>query len=138
MPTDPHPTLEDIERAPVNLPSASHAHVTLEMYLTVMDRLHDASGKRCELEFSVVELERQRKTDAVLNDLVAPFARQTFWFMCGYCGFVGALLLSQARGEFANDLDVSVLKILVGSTAVTVIGLVGTILTGIFIGARKR
>lgn len=36
------------------------------------------------------------------------------------------------------ELDPEVLKFLVGSTAATVLGLVGMVLTGIFVGARRH
>jgi hypothetical protein len=54
-----------------------------------------------------------------------------------YSAAVGVILLMNSFGCFVNVLDAEVLKFLVGSTAVTVIGLVGMVLTGIFIGARK-
>ena len=55
--------------------------------------------------------------------------------MCSYCAYVGTILVAQLAGYKLPD---AVLEVLVGSTAVTVIGLVGMVLTGIVVGARHR
>ncbi|MBC6438062.1 MAG: hypothetical protein GDA52_07970 [Rhodobacteraceae bacterium] len=78
------------------------------------------------------------ETTRTLNDLIKPFAEKAFWFMCAYCGAVFALLLLHGFGVVLGfSLPDSALDLLVGSTAVTVIGLVGMVLTGIFVGARR-
>jgi uncharacterized membrane protein len=58
--------------------------------------------------------------------------------MCAYAGIVGVLLVLHGFKGIAFELQESVLNFLVGSTAATVIGLVGMVLTGIFVGARRR
>jgi hypothetical protein len=57
--------------------------------------------------------------------------------MCCYSGIVALLLIASGWNIFGFDLPAAVLVALAGSTAVTVIGLVGMVLTGIFVGARK-
>ena len=67
--------------------------------------------------------------------------------MCFYSFTVAVILiLNGFKVQIANyhgvatapfQLTEAVLNFLVGSTAVTVIGLVGMVLTGVFVGARK-
>ena len=60
--------------------------------------------------------------------------------MCVYSGFVGSVLLLDSFNISGFEMDPTVQAYLVGSTAVTVIGLVGMVgmvLTGVFVGARK-
>ncbi len=66
-----------------------------------------------------------------------PSATKAFSYMFFYSGAVGVILLMNGFGCFKTPLEPEVLKFLVGSTAATVIGLVGMVLTGIFVGARK-
>jgi hypothetical protein len=58
--------------------------------------------------------------------------------MCAYCGVVGALIALNGFLDIRFSLPESVMQFLVGSTATTVIGLVGMVLTGIFVGARGK
>ena len=57
--------------------------------------------------------------------------------MCIYCGAVALILIASGWKIGGFDLPPAVLTVLTGTTAVTVIGLVGMVLTGIFVGARK-
>ena len=80
-------------------------------------------------------------TNEILDDLIEPMAGKVFWFMCLYCVGVGLLVVASASWSVQSGrgaLSDGVLKLLVGSTAVTVIGLVGTIVAGIFANARRR
>lgn len=58
--------------------------------------------------------------------------------MCSYCGVVALALFMSGFNCFPRPISDEVMKVLVGSTAVTVIGLVGMVLTGVFAGARKN
>lgn len=64
-------------------------------------------------------------------------ANRSFRFMCVYCAVVGEMVPFHGFKLFRFQLPASVLNFLVGSTAATVIGLVGMVLTGIFVGARS-
>ena len=77
------------------------------------------------------------KTRGTLDSLIKPYADKTFWFMCIYCGGVAVMLLLHGFKISRFSLPDNVLGFLVGSTAATVIGLVGMVLTGIFVGARR-
>jgi hypothetical protein len=136
MPSE-HITVDDIDRAPgtIGQPQATPDMRNMSEALSEIGRL---SSKVVELEIEYDRLLRANEAHAILNQLITPYASKTFWFMCIYCSFVGLVLLANAVGSFKLPISDGVMQILVGSTAVTVIGLVGMVLTGIFVGARKR
>lgn len=87
------------------------------------------------------ERDKNRKkyeANEILNSLIEPYAGKAYWFMCSYCFIVAIMLLLHGFSISNFTLPESVLQFLVGSTAVTVIGLVGMVLTGIFVGARRQ
>lgn len=128
--TDQVVTLDDLDRAPEIIPpSSTDQPVTTADYA---DKLARVGTDRDNLKAQV-----DAETTRTLNDLIRPSADRAFKFMWSYCG--GVFLLLVLHGfEICNfELPASTLDYLVGSTAVTVIGLVGMVLTGIFVGARK-
>ncbi len=127
-------SVEDMDTAPDRLsPEASTSYQTQTAY----DRLHEVGLENFQLKQTVSELEQKLKTKDILDGLIEPYARKTFIFMCVYCGFVGLVLVLDSTKISGFEMDPTVQAYLVGSTAVTVIGLVGMVLTGIFVGARK-
>lgn len=93
-----------------------------------------------QLQNELMELKTKLSTKQELDALIKPYAGKAYWFMCAYCGTVALILvLAGFTDIFGNSFKLadSVLEFLVGSTATTVIGLVGMVLTGIFVGARK-
>ncbi|WP_461658208.1 hypothetical protein [Methylorubrum aminovorans] len=135
----PKISLDDLDAAPENLPAPRQnlpAQIDNEHLGKILRDLADATTKKCQLE---EELQRERSkntTRAILDDLIKPFADRVFAFMCGYSAIVGCFVFYHGLG-LGFKLPDTVLNYLVGSTAVTVLGLVGTVLTGIFVGARK-
>lgn len=95
------------------------------------------SDENSQLKQDLDKAEKKIRTSEILDDMLKPSATKAFNYMFFYSGAVGLILLMNGFGCFVNALDAEVLKFLVGSTAVTVIGLVGMVLTGLFIGARK-
>lgn len=95
------------------------------------------SDENFQLKQGLDEAEKKIRTSEILDNMLEPSAKKAFNYMFAYSGAVGLILLMNGFGCFVNMLDAEVLKFLVGSTAVTVIGLVGMVLTGVFIGARK-
>ncbi|SLN69544.1 hypothetical protein AQS8620_03288 [Aquimixticola soesokkakensis] len=95
------------------------------------------SDENSQLKQDLEAAQKKIKTTEILDDLLEPSAKKAFNYMFCYSGAVGIILLMNGFGFFVNVLDPEVLKFLVGSTAVTVIGLVGMVLTGIFVGARR-
>jgi len=122
--------------------SAPSVEPTLTDINVSQDQLYEAftkvSDEKDELLIENERLKSKAKTTEILDDLIKPYAGNTFWFMVVYCGFVGVFLTLYASGCFKKEMPDSVLNFMVGSTATTVIGLVGMVLTGIFVGARPK
>lgn len=138
MPDDndkPEITVSDIDNSADVIPAnKSDVPVNFEQlnaaFIRVVEENEALKGKNDELAKKV-------KTTEILDNLMKPSANKAFWYMFIYSGSVGLILLMNAFGCFANPMEPEVLKYLVGSTAATVIGLVGMVLTGVFLGARK-
>jgi hypothetical protein len=134
---EPKITLEDMDNAPGNPPVVAQADVGSELEILRRD-FSRVSQEKAELELELDRLKRANRASEILDNLIEPFANKTFYFMCTYCAFVGLIVILNAFGCFSRQISDSVAQILVGSTAVTVIGLVGMVLTGIFVGARNK
>ncbi|NNM57126.1 hypothetical protein [Acidocella sp.] len=131
---EPKISLGDIDTAPVTF-GAPQTESPEQNYPALWSKFTQVSEEKIQLQAEVESLRRINATNEILNDLIKPYALRTFVFMCSYCGFVALVLVIGLCGHL---LPTSVLQILVGSTAVTVIGLVGMVLSGIFVGARQR
>lgn len=130
----PKISVEDMDNALDHLvPEESKSEQTR----TVFDRLSDVGLENFKLKQTVAELEQKLRTKDILDGLIEPYAGRAFNFMCVYSGFVGSVLLLDSFNISGFEMDPTVQAYLVGSTAVTVIGLVGMVLTGVFVGARK-
>mgnify|MGYP001141673154 FL=1 len=130
----PKISVEDMDNALDHLvPEES----TSEQTRTVFDRLSDVGLENFKLKQTVAELEQKLRTKDILDGLIEPYAGRAFNFMRVYSGFVGSVLLLDSFNISGFEMDPTVQAYLVGSTAVTVIGLVGMVLTGVFVGARK-
>jgi len=130
----PKISVEDMDNALDHLvPEES----TSEQTRTVFDRLSDVGLENFQLKQTVAELKQKLRTKDILDGLIEPYAGRAFNFMCVYSGFVGSVLLLDSFNISGFEMDPTVQAYLVGSTAVTVIGLVGMVLTGVFVGARK-
>jgi hypothetical protein len=101
-------------------------------------RFIEISEENAQLKSDLDKAQREGAADDILNRLIEPTSRNVFRVMCVYCAFVALIITMNSFGCFKSPIQPDVLKILVGSTAATVIGLVGMVLTGVFIGARQR
>lgn len=127
-------TVDDIETAPDNPPFVAGAQGEVDDYKAAFVRV---SGEKEALLEKLERTEKRVRTIEILDELIEPMATRAFWFMCAYCGSVAILVALHGSKFRGFSLPESVLQFLVGSTATTVIGLVGMVLTGIFVGARK-
>lgn len=130
-------SLQDLDRAPVNLPVSS-APVSQADYDDLRAKFTQVSNEKIGLLAEVDELNKRVRTAEILDALIQPYASRAFNFMCLYSAGVAFLLLLSGGNVNGFYLEKDVLVLLVGSTAVTVIGLDGMVLTGIFVGARGR
>jgi hypothetical protein len=140
----PKITLGDLDNAPASLPASQTATLSGKDTHVLYERLADVSRQKFEIEEEksellkkVARLESANDATQILDDLIKPYAKRVFNFMCVYCAFVGLAIVFDAFQIWSFNLEAGVMEFLVGSTAVTVIGLVGMVLTGIFVGARK-
>ena len=125
-------SLRDLDQSP---PPSADPEVNQR---TLEDRFRELSQRHDTLKAEYDSLKTNNDTINILNDLMKPSANKAFWYMFVYSGFVGLVLIMNGFGCFKIGLDPEVLKFLVGSTAATVLGLVGMVLTGIFVGARRH
>lgn len=64
--------------------------------------------------------------------LIKPYAWAVLKFLCAYGGVVGVLLFFQGFGGDRFHINDGVMGVVVGSTAVAAIGLVHTVVKGLF------
>ncbi|KZL17035.1 hypothetical protein PsAD2_03238 [Pseudovibrio axinellae] len=132
-------TVDDIDAAVSKLPIEIDPPAKIGFEQLLQDR-QVLSDDNTQLQNELMELKSKLATKQELDALIKPYAGKAYWFMCVYCGTVAMILvLAGFKTVLGNSfmLADSVLEFLVGSTATTVIGLVGMVLTGIFVGARK-
>jgi hypothetical protein len=131
----PEITLGDIDKAPSETKAATtDVQVRREDYARAFTRV---SEENSQLKQDLEAAQKKIRTTEILDGLLEPSAKKAFNYMFAYSGGVGLILLMNGFGCFKYPLDAGVLKFLVSSTAVTVIGLVGMVLTGVFVGARR-
>ena len=132
-------SLNDLDSAPTTrrgLPSISSSDAAVE--IDWKKRHDEVSSELTEVKQEFDTYQRRNRADDILNTLIEPYSKRIFYFMVAYCVFVGTFLSLTSLGCFSNPVSDSVLNLLVGSTATTVLGLVGMVLAGIFSGARKK
>ena len=129
-------TVDDIDSAPETaVVTQSDTQVSAEALRDAFVRL---SEENSSLKEELDKTKKRVRTIEILDELIEPMAWAAFMFMCAYCGVVGLLVTFHGFKLAGFALPESVLQFLVGSTATTVIGLVGMVLTGIFVGARSN
>jgi hypothetical protein len=70
--------------------------------------------------------------------LMAPYANKVFMFVVAYCLVVGLIVVGDGFGDGVFHLSDTVLGIIAGSTAVSVIGLIGIVVSGLFGVGRSK
>ena len=129
-------SLDDLDRAPVSLPNIEPVDYKAQLEILLV-RFNEAVAEKDRLQQDFQDLRRGSSTIAELDKLIAPSAEKAFRYMSAYSAGSFTLLVLDGSHWQGFDLDAGVLQLLVGSTAVTVLGLVGMVLTGIFVGARR-
>ena len=136
MTTPLPPNVGDINRSPDSLSTEVETVRTADE-INWHEEFVDLSDRYETIKIEFNEYKRRETANDILNTLIKPYSGKIFWFMVGYCSFVGILLLANLFFTVANPISDTVMSFLVGSTATTVLGLVGMIVSGIFTGARK-
>jgi len=128
--------ISDIDTAPIEASPPALAAGSLDG-ATLYDRFLTVSNENFELKAKLDYLQSRVRTAETLDKLIEPYASKAYRFMVGYAVGDGGVLVADGSNFRGFKLPDGVLTLLVGSTAVTVVGLVGMVLTGIFVGARK-
>ena len=119
-----------IDRAPI----VPDAEAGSEAYLAIIGDLSaELEAKSTELE----QLKARRSFEEVVAEMLRPYSDAVYWFVVCYCVAVGVfLLLAGFRSHTGFALSDTVLAVISGSTAISVIGLIGMVITGMF-GVRS-
>lgn len=129
-----------IDSAPVepdSLPVALGDQDLQEAYDSLIEYVGYLSDRLAETEAENEKLKAQQTIDQVKAALLKPFSRSVFWFVVGYCAVVGAMLILAGWGATTGfTLSDVILGIIAGSTAVSVIGLIGMVISGLFGGSK--
>lgn len=107
----------------------------------IFEAFRKVTHEKSELQIKLRKEEAKNETRGILDSLIIPLASKTFIFMCAYCAVVAVLLVCSGLSSSVFQyflLEESTLNFLVGSTATTVVGLVGMVVTGVFLGGNRK
>jgi hypothetical protein len=111
-------------------PEQAAAVVATVEYQAVVDRYGELQR---QYEAVSVELVALRASSEVARaQLIQPYAWSVLHFLCAYGLVVGTLLFFQGFGWWEFHINDGVMGVVVGSTAVAAIGLVHTVVKGLF------
>lgn len=94
------------------------------------DKDEDLSLRKAEIG-SIQERNADRRANRKLR---SAYAKKVYWYLISYSGFCAGLLLLIGFKVHDFSLPETVLTVIVGSTAVSAIGLVGFVVNGLFKG----
>lgn len=101
-----------------------------------LEQIGDLTASLSAAEAQIERLDGKSDIEAVKARMLEPYVNKVFNFVAIYCGIVGAFLFLHAL-QIRFELPEPILAIIAGSTAVSVIGLIGLVITGLFGGKRK-
>lgn len=139
-PPTPPPDVSDIARLPVETELETDIEFVdwRELSETLLTQNAEMSEQLASAEAELSKLAGRQTVDQVKATLLAPYSSRVFWFVVWYCVAVGVMLLMAGFKEGTHfELSDTILGIIAGSTAVSVIGLIGMVISGLF-GAGKR
>lgn len=133
---DKKPTLEDIDKAPENLPAVVPQPQPGEV-ANLQTKFTEVANENFELKAEVNALKGQLGTKTHVDNLLAPMAGRSYVFLCCFALAALALLLLDGFHWGGFDLEPEVMQVVIGSTAVAAIGLVLAINKGMFDVLKK-
>ncbi|WP_428968233.1 hypothetical protein ACQR50_10275 [Sphingomonas sp. Xoc002] len=127
MSSKPHRDPALISEAPLDAERDDEAFAALEaLSSTLAAQLESANAE-------LAALKGKKTVDDVRAEMLAEFSTNTFLFVVFYCISVGLILLLAGWKETTKfQLSDTILSIIAGSTAVSVIGLIGMVVSGLF------
>lgn len=123
-----------IGQAPVNPDPQDFNAEQSGFYVELVGELSDENQR---LKATIERLEGQKTVETIRAEMVKPYANRIFWFVAAYCVGVGIMIWMTGFRFQTFYLSDVVLGVIAGSTAVSVIGLIGIVLTGLFGAAKK-
>ena len=124
-------SLDDIASAPESLPAVLPESPRAEL-VELKPRFDQLADENFALKADKAELKQRLSTKAAIDGLLAPYSNKVFVFLCSYGVAAFILLLLNGFHLHGFSLDTTVMSFVVGSTAVSAIGLVGLVIRGIF------
>lgn len=115
--------------------SASTVVVSGEYKLTTDDlfnQIGDLSNSLADAEAEIERLEGMQSVEQVKARMLEPYVKKVFQFVLWYCIAVAGILIISGFEISGFSLPETILAIISGSTAVSVIGLIGLVITGLF------
>jgi hypothetical protein len=129
--SDANVSPQAIDLAPENPPAVTLTADEYQAVLAEYGRLQTSVD-----DLTVENARLQGSSEVARSQLIKPYAWAVLRFLCCYGGVVGALLFFQGFHTLGFKLNDTVMGVVVGSTAVSAIGLVLTIVRGLFPAAK--
>jgi hypothetical protein len=123
-----------IGAAPTEPPPNPDYDVTSSQFYSEL--VAELQVENAELRMQLDQVEGQLTVEQVKAKMMEPWANKVFTFVCWYCVVLGALVLLSGFNVCGFSLSDTVLSVLAGSTAASVVGLVGIVASGLFGGRR--
>jgi hypothetical protein len=101
-----------------------------DLVASLQERLDEVSSE-------LKKTKTENQIEAVKAKMMEPYANKVFIFCCAYCFVVASIIISCGTPNGNLKLSDTVLSVIAGSTAVSVIGLVGIVVAGLF-GGKKH
>jgi hypothetical protein len=125
-----------IDAAPVD-PDVVPVQINDDLFGEFRDMVGDLALQLDEANAEIERLRGQKTVAQVKAAMLEPYSKGVFWFVVGYCVVVAILLVLAGWGAVTGfHLSDAILGIIAGSTAVSVIGLIGMVITGLFASER--
>jgi hypothetical protein len=85
-PNQPEITLDDLDKAPAETkPTGTDTSVSKDAYVHALSRITEENSRLKEEKDA---LTKKVKTAEILDELIEPYAKKAYRFMCVYSGFV--------------------------------------------------
>lgn len=128
MPDKNSPDPSIIDNAPVTVELAGDGDALETAYETI----GFLADQLAEAEAEIDRLKGLNTVEAVKARILEPYVKSVFRFVLWYCVVVGIFLVFAAFKLWGFGLSDTILAIIAGSTAVSVIGLIGLVISGLF------
>lgn len=95
-------------------------------------KIGELTDSLAEIQAELARVQGQSDFETNRARMMEPFAERVYLFVSFYCLAVFALLISSGFAVTGFKLSDTILGIIAGSTAVSVIGLIGMVISGLF------